>query len=177
MRRHLSWFGPSTPRRASEWAGIDDEKARTAWGLVEGELAGIRRNGAREWVLAADLEALAAPPSARGVRLLPSGDPYLQQRDRATLAADASLRRRLFTGIGAPGAVLHDGRLAGLWRARRNGRLLTVSVEPLASDLDPSELTAEADLVVRHRGAQAGHVEAAGVPRARYPRGFSPGGA
>jgi hypothetical protein len=62
------------------------------------------------------------------------------------------LRKRLFRPVGSPGAVLSDGRLAGIWRATAKGRKLELTVEPLAR-LPRSELEREARHVAKLRGA------------------------
>jgi hypothetical protein len=87
------------------------------------------------------------------VRLIPPGDPYLQTPNRPLLAPDPELRRRLFRPVASPGAVLRDGRLAGLWRARAKGRTAEITVEPLGR-LARGALEAEAARVARLRGAR-----------------------
>ena len=47
------------------------------------------------------MAALESPPTARGIRLLPPGDPYLQKPNRPLLAPDPSCARGC----------------SGLWRA------------------------------------------------------------
>ena len=43
-----------------------------------------------------DAAELDSPPEARGIRLLPPGDPYLQKINRPLLAPDRALRSKLF---------------------------------------------------------------------------------
>jgi Winged helix DNA-binding domain len=89
VRRHLHAFGPSTPAGLAAWAGLANAHARGLWKLVDDELVEVRiGDRTRAWLLAADADALADPPPARGVRLLPAGDPLLQARDRELLIAD-----------------------------------------------------------------------------------------
>ena len=85
----------------------------------------------RAWVLARDLPQLEEPPEANGVRFLAAGDPLLLGRDRERLVPDAGARKRLWTMIGGAGLVLADGEPVALWRGRKQGRRLTVAVEPL----------------------------------------------
>lgn len=99
-----------------------------------------------------DVDALRSPPGARGIRLLPASDPYLQKPNRSLLAADPRLRRRLFRPVASPGAVLSDGRLAGLWRARAKGAKLELTVEAL-SPLAAADLSEEAQRMGAPRGA------------------------
>lgn len=149
VRRFLRFYGPSTPAAFGEWAGMAPKHAKRVWNEVAGELS--EADGA--WLLTEDEGALASPPQARGVRLVPPGDPFLQKPNRPLLVSDEALRKRLFRPVASPGAVLRDGRLAGLWRAKAKGRRLEVAVEPLER-LPRGELEDEAQRVARLRGAE-----------------------
>jgi hypothetical protein len=146
VRRFLRFYGPAKPAGFADWAGLAKAHARRLWDQVD--LAEV--DGA--WVLREDLAELESPPAAHGVRLLPPGDPYLQPPNRPLLAPDAELRKRLFRPVSSPGAVLSDGRLAGLWRAKAKGRKIELEVEPLER-LRRAELEDEAHRVARLRGA------------------------
>jgi hypothetical protein len=156
-RRFLRAYGPSTAKDLGAWAGLARAQARRLWAELGDELAEVRVDGRRAWVLREDEAALASPPEPRGVRLLPARDPFLQQPDRATLAPDPELRRRLFRPMAGPGAVLQDGRLAGLWRVRARGRGVELEVEELER-LDRDALEAEAARVALARGAEGADV-------------------
>jgi hypothetical protein len=150
VRRFLSVYGPSTPAAFGEWAGVARGHARRLWDAVAGELT----EAGGGWILAADRAALASPPTARGTRLLPPGDPYLQKPNRSLLAGDEATRKRLFRPSAGPGAVLRDGRLVGLWRAKAKGRRTTaIEVEALdGARLRRAELQDEAARVAALRG-------------------------
>jgi hypothetical protein len=121
-RRYLRHYAPSTPAQLAEWAGIPRTHAERCWAGVADELA----ESGDGWALAADAD-LDAPP-ALGVRLLPPGDPFLLARDRERLVGDPGRRKQLWRAINAPGAVWADGDLAGIWRARKQGKRLAVEV-------------------------------------------------
>jgi hypothetical protein len=122
--------------------------------------AGGRLRRPRRADPAADADRLAEPHAASGVRLLPPFDPYLDQRDRATLFPDPELRARARSGIGAPGAVLVDGALAGLWRPAKKGKRLVVTVEPIAKLTRKAvdALAAEAEVIAPYRGCERAEV-------------------
>ena len=101
------------------------------WSDVEDGLDEVSVAQRRGWALSEDAQLLASPPTASGVRLIPPGDPYLQKPNRALLAPDAELRKRLFRPVASPGAVLKDGRLVGLWRVKAKGRKTQVTFERL----------------------------------------------
>ena len=89
---------------------------------------------------------------AEGIRLIPPGDPYLQKPNRPLLAPDPELRKRLFRPVASPGAVLRDGRLAGLWRVKAKGTRAELTVETLGR-LARGDLDEEAQRVAELRGA------------------------
>jgi hypothetical protein len=119
---------------------------------VAGELVTVPVGRGTWWLLSEDVGVLESPPAAAGIRLLPPGDPYLQKPNRPLLAADAELRKRLFRPVASPGAVLKDGRLVGLWRAKAKGRKVELTVENLGP-LARGDLEEEAQRVAALRGA------------------------
>ena len=152
VRRFLRVFGPATHSQLASWAQTAASHAKKLFAGVHEELAAASVEGRRGFVLAADLDRLERPPAASGVRLLGGYDPYVAQPDRAALAPDPALRKRLFPSVGRPGVVLVDGRLAGLWRGAKKGDRLDVSVEWLG---DEADITEEAAAIARLRGCEA----------------------
>lgn len=136
VRRFLRAYGPASHGQLESWAQTAPAHARALFAGVQDELAPVRLGSATRWVLAADLDRLRDPPEARGVRVLHGHDPYVAQPDRPTLVPDEGLRKRLFPAVGRPGVVLRDGVLAGLWRARKKGRTLELTVESLGGPVD-----------------------------------------
>jgi hypothetical protein len=132
VRRYLAAYGPSTPAHFAEWAGIGKAHAKRLW--VD------------------DWEPPAVPPPAEGVRLLATSDPLLLSRDRETVVPDPAMRKKVWTAAGGAGVVLVDGRPAALWRARKQGKRLEVTVEGKAPR---RELQAEAERLAPHRGCSA----------------------
>ncbi|MEV4422251.1 crosslink repair DNA glycosylase YcaQ family protein [Patulibacter sp. NPDC049589] len=149
VRRFLRAYGPGTHSQLASWAQTSPAYAKRLFTAVQDELAAVRLDGAKRFVLAADLDRLLDPPAARGVRLLHGYDPYVAQPDRATLVPDPALRKALFPAVGRPGIVLHDGRLAGLWRARKKGRRLELAMEWTG---DPVDLGDAPAVLARVRG-------------------------
>lgn len=111
-------------------------------------------------MLAKDRKALESPPAPSGARLLPVQDPYLQQRDRATLLPDASARKKLWQPVRGPGGVLSDGEIVGVWRARTRKARLEFAVEPFArlSRGVHQEIEAESERVALVRGLEGAEV-------------------
>jgi hypothetical protein len=152
VRRFLGFYGPATPGGFAEWAGLAASHARRLWDAAAGDLAEVRVGAGVRWLMREDIGALASPPAATGIRLLPPGDPYLQVPNRPLLAPDRELRARLFRPVASPGAVLVDGRLRGMWRVRARGRTAELTVEALGR-LRRRDLEEEARRVAELRGA------------------------
>jgi hypothetical protein len=156
-RRYLRGHGPADAGDLAAWSGLPLGRARRALELVAGELAEVDAAGRQAVVLAAaapgDLDA--APPP---VRLLGPFDAYLLGYRSRALLLDERFAGRVQAGGGIiRPALLVDGRVAGTWRQRRRGGLLTVEVAPferLADDLLPALETEVAD-VGRFLGADA----------------------
>ena len=152
VRRFLGFYGPAGPGDFGEWAGLAKPHARRLWDEVAGDLTEVQVGKTKGWLLGDDLPALESPPAAEGIRLIPPGDPYLQKPNRRLLTPYPELRKRLFRPVASPGAVLSDGRLAGLWRAKGKGRKAEITVEQI-DRLPRAELDEEAQRVARLRGA------------------------
>jgi hypothetical protein len=152
VRRFLRVYGPATHSQLAASAQTAASHAKRLFDAVRGELEPAAVEGRRGFVLAADVARLEDPPPASGVRLLGGHDPYVTQPDRAALVPDAAVRKRLFPPVGRPGVVLADGRVAGLWRGRKQGDVLDVEVEWLGDPVDVAE-EAEAIAALRDCGA------------------------
>jgi hypothetical protein len=145
-RRYLRHLGPSTHTDLAAWAGIAPSHAKALLRAVDDELVDV----GKAFLLAVDLATFESPPAARGVRLLGPGDPLLTARDRHNLIPDKATHKRLWRPVGSPGLVLHEGRPAGLWRSRKQGRKLTLETEWLGEAVDIRD---EAERLAALRGA------------------------
>jgi hypothetical protein len=152
VRRFLRYYGPGKPADFADWAGLAKPHAQRLWDSAADELAEVRVGRDAAWLLSEDVDALGSPPAAEGIRLLPPGDPYLQKPNRPLLAPEPELRKRLFRPVASPGAVLRDGRLAGLWRAESKGKKAAFTVEKLGR-LRRADLVPEAERIAHLRGA------------------------
>lgn len=157
VRRFLRCFGPSTPEAFAAWAGTGLGDALRRWNRLAGELVEMDLDGPA-WVLHESIPMLRNPPPMRGVRLLPGGDPFLQQRDRSTLLPDFDARRRLWRPSGGPGLVLLDGEPVGLWRARWGLQSMEVRMEPLrhVTSMEREEVAVEAQRLAEFQGLGQG---------------------
>ena len=152
VRRFLGFYGPARPGDFAEWAGILRRHAERIWDDVAPDLTEVPVGKAKAWLLAEDVAALESPPAASGVRLIPPGDPYLQKPNRSLLAPGDALRKRMFRPVASPGAVLKDGRLVGLWKAKAKGKKSEITVEKLGR-FARADVEEEAQRVAHLRGA------------------------
>jgi hypothetical protein len=132
VRRYRRTYGATTVGQFAQWAGLGTAHARALWER-------------------ADAAGGDAPRLPGGVRLLGPGDPVLLTRDREALIPDPAIRRRLWANLNAAGLVVSDGAPAALWRARKRGRRLDVTVEPFAP-VDLEAVRAQAERLAPHRG-------------------------
>ncbi|WP_026909586.1 DNA glycosylase AlkZ-like family protein [Patulibacter minatonensis] len=151
VRRFLRTYGPGTHSQLASWAQTSPAYAKTLFRGIEDELRAVRLEGAKRWILVADEDRLADPPAASGVHLLHGHDPYVAQPDRETLVPDTAQRKALFPAVGRPGVVLRDGAIAGLWRARKKGRVLELEV---AGDGAGADLGDAPELLAHVRGCE-----------------------
>jgi hypothetical protein len=152
VRRFLRFYGPASPADFADWAGLAKAHAQRLWDQAASDLAEVLVGKSRAWVMTEDVGVLESPPAAGGTRLIPPGDPYLQKPNRPLLAPSPELRKRLFRPVGSPGAVLMDGRLAGLWRAKAKGRRTELTIEKLGR-MARGDVEEEARRVAHLRGA------------------------
>lgn len=153
VHRYLRWYGPATPAEFSTWAGVSPRHGRRLWDEVSDELVEVvDPDGHSTWVLEEDLDELTDPPPAKGVRLLPPGDPFLWKPNRTLLAPDDAVRKQLFRPVSSPGGVIHDGQLVGMWRARARRGAVEVDIDPIGR-IPKSAVHDEAQRLAELRGA------------------------
>ncbi|UQU62222.1 winged helix DNA-binding domain-containing protein [Couchioplanes caeruleus] len=155
LRRYLHCYGPSTRADFAAWVGVRVGDTGPWWSPVRDELRQVEFGGT-SWILTGDLDALQSSAIPDGVRLLPPSDPYTQLRDRDTIV-DKKHHRAVWTTVGAPGTILTDGRIAGIWRSRRSGRKLAFTIKPFGSmpQRDRKALNDEAEQIAALRGASS----------------------
>lgn len=161
VRRFLGAYGPASVRAFADWSGLGQAEAKASFSALRAEVVKVRLDGKPALALADDVERLRSPASIEGVRLVPAGDAFLQQRDRSTLVSDPAQRRLLWRPAGAPGLVLVTGAAAGTWRHKQAGSRLAVTVE-LWVTLSPdqrAEVETEAALLAAAQGFEPSRIE------------------
>ncbi|MEV4508720.1 winged helix DNA-binding domain-containing protein [Dactylosporangium sp. NPDC049525] len=157
IHAYLRLLGPATPADVAKYLGTTVTALRPAW---PGGLAEVTVDGRKAWIPQESLTGLIEAEPVRGVRLLPSSDPFLQARDRSVLTPDKTREKEVWRVLGNPGALLLDGDLAGTWRARIAGKRLAVTVSPWAPLRAPvrAAIDAEAQWLAAARGLPTAEV-------------------
>jgi hypothetical protein len=153
VRAYLRLLGPATPRMVAGYldAPVTDVRGRWPDDAVEVDVEGERR-----WLLPGDVDRLDEPPEV--TRLLGPFDLFLQARDRPLLVEDPARAKDLWRTLGRPGGVLADGEIVGIWRARKSGAAVTVSLE-LWTPTDRGAVTEQAERLADFRGLRLAGVE------------------
>ncbi|WP_233625519.1 DNA glycosylase AlkZ-like family protein [Actinoplanes sp. ATCC 53533] len=150
---YLRLLGPATPAEVGKYLGSSTAEMKKVW---PGDLAEVRIDGRRAWLPAGSLAALAAAEPTPGVRLVPAMDPLLQARDRDLLVPERARQKEIWKLLGNPGALLLEGEIAGVWRAKMAGKKrvdLTVTPFGTLTVKARKSVERESAVVARARGA------------------------
>jgi hypothetical protein len=147
--RYLHAYGPATPEHLAKWLGIPPLTAVDLFASLGAELEPVQVEGDASWTAAGDTSTPREP--SRGVRLLPYFDSYVvggHPRERLFPGAAA---KRALSPSGQAGnypVVLVDGFVGGVWHARRSGRHVAITVEPLGPFSAAQRHDLEADVAL-----------------------------
>ncbi|GAA0461371.1 hypothetical protein Aca07nite_73770 [Actinoplanes capillaceus] len=119
VQTYLRFLGPATPGEVARYLGTTTTVVKREW---PSDLVEVRVEGRRAWLPTASAKLLESAPEPRGARWLPAMDPLLQARDRDLLVPGRERQREVWRILGNPGALLVDGEVAGVWRARMSGQ-------------------------------------------------------
>ncbi|MET0423181.1 MAG: winged helix DNA-binding domain-containing protein [Actinoplanes sp.] len=148
---YLRFLGPATPAEVAKFLGSATGEIKRVW---PGDLTEVTVDGKKRWLPADAVPALESAVAESGVRFVPPMDPLLQARDRDVLVPDRSRQKEVWRTLGNPGALLLDGEVAGVWRARMSGRKrvdLTVTPHVKLTAADRTRIEDESAHVARAR--------------------------
>ncbi|MFT8337418.1 winged helix DNA-binding domain-containing protein [Schleiferilactobacillus harbinensis] len=148
--RELAWryvhaYGPTNRQEFTKWLGCSTAQGQRLWALIAGEVTAVDAGS----VLTTDLSEFQKTVVPAGtLRLLGPHDPYLDANGRDLLLPDKKLQRKVWRTVGNPGAVLLDGQIVGVWRQRKQGKQLSMTVDsfrPLTGELK-QKITEQAEM-------------------------------
>ena len=116
---YLRMLGPATPTEVAKYFGSSATEMKKVW---PADLAEITVGKRKTWLPADAVDDLAQAAKPSGVRLVPPMDALLQARDRDLLVPDKQQQKEVWKILGNPGAVVVDGEIAGVWRAKMAGK-------------------------------------------------------
>jgi hypothetical protein len=128
-RRYLAAYGPATRQDFAAWWGEPTAQAQT---LLESlDTVAVEVDGTAAYLLKRDVRAALGARASGAVRLLPAFDPYVVGAPRRGGLFPLSQKARIYRSQGWISATLVvDGRIEGVWRQTRQGRKLTLTLEP-----------------------------------------------
>ena len=135
LRTYLHAYGPAPREQFQRWFGMTSPAEAGRWIALLGDGAcEVDVEGARGWMLADDVDDVAATEPSGAVRLLPAFDHYVVAAPRD---ADAVLAREHRARVYRPQGwlspvLLVDGRIAGVWSHEVKGARVMIAVEPFA---------------------------------------------
>jgi hypothetical protein len=157
LKTAIRLAGPMTLSDLATWLATRSVTASPNWlkpawttltdHLVEVTIDGKNLHAAREAV-----DALGQAPDPPAAQLLPPRDPYLLGH-RHFLVPDRALAKEIWRPVGSPGALVVAGEAAGVWRARKNGKTLQLTITPHTklTAKQREAVTTQADLVAETR--------------------------
>lgn len=152
LTTYLRLLGPATPKEVAGYLGSKADQIAAVWpdGLAE-----VQVDGRRCWLPESAVDALRAAQRPSGTRLLPAMDALLQVRDRDLVVPERDHQRQVWRALGNPGVLLHDGEIAGVWRAKMTGRnrvALTVTPFGASTAALRRQIEEESEVVAAARG-------------------------
>lgn len=129
VRKYLRCYGPASIRGFSEWLGCSTVQAERIWQTVQDEIEPVNLSGKERFVLSNHKDLLLSPPQPeRKVHLLAGHDPYLGLQDRDVILDNKARQKQIWQTVSNPGAVLWQGEIVGMWKARKKGKGLEIDV-------------------------------------------------
>jgi hypothetical protein len=155
---YLRLLGPAGPSEIGKYLGTTAAEIKKVW---PDDLEEVTVEGRKAWLPSSAAKLFASPPTPSGVRLLPPMDALLQARDRDLLVPLKDLQKEVWRILGNPGALLLDGEIAGVWRAKMAGKKrfdLTVTAFGKLTAAQRSAIEEESSHVARARGVPSATV-------------------
>ncbi|WP_343249415.1 winged helix DNA-binding domain-containing protein [Diplocloster hominis] len=129
VRKYLHCFGPATQGGFADWLGCSPAQAARLWKTVKDETEPVSLSGKERFILSEDRALLLSPPEPdRKIHLLGGHDPYLGLQDREVILEDRTRQKQIWQTVSNPGAVLCQGKIAGMWKSRKKGKGLDIVI-------------------------------------------------
>lgn len=133
LRHYLRAFGPATPQQFARWVGAPSGWAVEQFSARRAGLDEVIFDGVPAFVDGGDIRFEERAPN--GVLLLPYFDSFVVGSHPRTRLYPGGAAHRALTPSGQAGnfpVLLLDGAVGGVWHQRRQGRRISVTVDPLS---------------------------------------------
>lgn len=153
--RYLAAFGPATVQDIQTWSGLT--RLRDVVDRLRPRLCTFRNEQGKELFDLPDAPR-PDPDTPAPARFMPEFDNILLSHADRTRIIPAAHRHWLSSRNGmVPGTVLLDGFVAGLWKAERARKNVSIVIEPFEclSKIDRDALTEEGECLARFIGDRA----------------------
>jgi hypothetical protein len=117
---YLRFLGPAGPLEVGKYLGSSTAEMKSVWPTAR--LTEVTVAGRKAWLATDAVKALKSASPTPGARFVPPMDQLLQARDRDVLVPDRAHQKEVWRTLGNPGALLLDGEITGVWRAKMSGR-------------------------------------------------------
>ncbi|MCZ7542037.1 MAG: winged helix DNA-binding domain-containing protein [Anaerolineae bacterium] len=131
-RRYVRGYGPASLPDFVGWSGLGMAAARRAWEAIRAEpdFAGAQIDGLEMLTPASALAEVGAPAdSGAVVQLLPAFDAYILGYAERQRLVRSERQGEVYHGGQTVPVVLVDGEAAGVWRYKRQGKRLAITVQ------------------------------------------------
>lgn len=137
LRRYLGAYGPASVHDFARWSGLYLSAIRPAFAALEGEIEWRELANGSKVALLRDSDH-GGQGTAR-VKLLAKFDPYVMAHfDKSLFLSDKDYGNVFRPAGQVEATILVGGRVAGTWRAERNGRRLSLRLWPLRRLASPT---------------------------------------
>lgn len=129
MRKYLHCYGPGSVVGLRRWLGCSPEQAERIWRTALQEIEPVLFSRNVYYILSDDKDLMFSPmQSERHVHLLGGHDPYLGLQDRDVILDNGVQQKQLWQTVSNPGAVLCQGKVAGMWKSSQKAKGLKIDV-------------------------------------------------
>jgi hypothetical protein len=132
LRRYMKAYGPATLRDFSKWAGMSTKEARPVWESLKDELVEVHIEDEKGFILQEDYDELRnSHVDDHILCLLPYFDPYmLAHADKNHLVYSHHYKKVYRNQGWISPVILLNGRVIGIWSYTRQGKRLSLQIEP-----------------------------------------------
>ena len=131
--KYMHAYGPATPQDFAYWSGLKITQAKKVFADCKSSLKDVQVGEQKMWIPEEDLDILkGCDGKGDSIALLPYFDTYLLAHKDKSLIIQGEHYKKIYRTAGwIYPAVLHNGRVVGIWSYDDSKKGLDIAVEPL----------------------------------------------